>query len=53
MKKNRYLVDTDVIINYLKGKDISKDFLIYWQQQMKNILRYLLKSKRNFYMRLN
>ncbi len=28
MKKNRYLVDTDVIINYLKGKDISKDFLM-------------------------
>jgi Predicted nucleic acid-binding protein, contains PIN domain len=28
MYRTRYLVDTDVIINYLKGKDKSKDFLM-------------------------
>lgn len=28
MYKTRYLVDTDVIINYLKGKGKSKDFLM-------------------------
>ncbi len=28
MFKSGYLVDTDVIINYLRGKNNSKDFLI-------------------------
>jgi len=28
MYRTRYLVDTDVIINYLRGKDKSKDFLM-------------------------
>ena len=28
MNRTRYLVDTDVIINYLKGENKSKDFLI-------------------------
>lgn len=28
MYKSRYLVDTDVIINFLKGKEKSKEFLI-------------------------
>ena len=28
MYRTRYLVDTDVIINYLKGKNKSKDFLM-------------------------
>lgn len=28
MHNTRYLVDTDVIINYLKGKNKSKDFLM-------------------------
>jgi predicted nucleic acid-binding protein len=28
MYRSRYLVDTDVIINYLKGKNKSKDFLM-------------------------
>ncbi len=28
MHKSRYLVDTDVIINYLKGNEKAKDFMI-------------------------
>ena len=28
MYRTRYLVDTDVIINYLKGENKSKDFLV-------------------------
>ncbi|MEA2033879.1 MAG: hypothetical protein U9N40_00055 [Euryarchaeota archaeon] len=28
MYKTRFLVDTDVIINYLKGREIARDFLM-------------------------
>ena len=28
MYRTRFLVDTDIIINYLKGREIARDFLM-------------------------